>query len=713
MKRFLVAEALIPLFGMVAYLVLLIIVAKRRKKEESHLYFAVYLIAMLVWSFGLFMMFERFAVGSTLFWNRFMIVGSAAMPVAFYSFVRSFLRKRTGTVLLVGALLYATTLTANAAGWIITEAHFENGHFFNERGPAFPLMGVLWVFFIGGAAVDLLVRLRKTRDTGYRNRIKYLLVVIMLMIIGCITNVTVLRSYAVDVAFNVVCAVIIAYAILRFKLLDITLVFRQGLLYSIPTVVLGVAYFLVIYLATAVFHAFAGPQLFLTAAAVAVIAALAARPLLDGAQTLIDRLFFREKIDVRLMLQRLSNSVASILDLGLLTGMILDEVSNTMHIGRLALFLRNEARERYEMVAHRGLPTDLRPSFALDHTLVEWLSTRALVVSRTEIELFPQFKALWIEEREELDALGMEVYIALRAKGVTVGILAAGPKRSGLTYSADDFLTLTTLSNQTAVTIENARLYEELQRTLRALRTAHNELEKRVEERTLELAEANTALQAEVADRKAAEEIVRASLEEKKVLLAEVHHRVKNNLQIVMSLLELQAQATDDGRFREALQNSQSRIRSMALVHEKLYRSRDLAKIEFSDYVKSLVGELIQTYAGGGVVVSLYIDIAGIALAADTVVQCGLILNELMSNSLKHAFVDRERGVVRIAMTVENRTCRLIFADDGVGFRDTPQKKRSSLGMQLVYALVSQLDGSIELDTAEGTKYTILFPLPA
>jgi signal transduction histidine kinase len=304
----------------------------------------------------------------------------------------------------------------------------------------------------------------------------------------------------------VVNAMLIAYAILRYHLLDITLVVRRGLLYSIPTVIIGAAYFLLISLALEVFHAAAGPQLFLVSLCVAMLTAVAVQPLRDRVQFLIDRTFFREKYDSSLMLQRLSSAAASTLDFNHLTSMILDQVTRTMHVQQAVLFLRQANTGEFWPKASQGLDLSAGTKLRKGHPILSWLSSHDNVLTRQDVDVKTRFKGLWEDEWEDLAKIGAELYVPLKARGELVGILAVGPKLSEQMYSQDDQLTLRTLANQTAVAIANAQLYWELERALQALRQAHDELEERVQERTAELAAANQALQVEIGERRRAEE---------------------------------------------------------------------------------------------------------------------------------------------------------------------------------------------------------------
>jgi len=223
-----------------------------------------------------------------------------------------------------------------------------------------------------------------------------------------------------------------------------------------------------------------------------------------------------------------------------------------------------------------------------------------------------------------------------------------------------------------------------------------------------ELIRANEALQAEIGERKRAEEQIRASLREKEALLKEIHHRVKNNLQVINSLLSLQSGSMSPGS-AAAFKESQNRIRSMALVHEKLYSSRDLSRVDFGEYVKSLTGDLKRSYVTDQTV-DIVIDIAEVSLDIDAAIPCGLIVNELVSNSLMYAFGDGRKGTIRVALARKSDTYTMVIGDDGAGLPpDIDYRNTSSLGMQLVNSLVSQIEGSIELEDMPGTTFKITF----
>ena len=220
----------------------------------------------------------------------------------------------------------------------------------------------------------------------------------------------------------------------------------------------------------------------------------------------------------------------------------------------------------------------------------------------------------------------------------------------------------------------------------------------------------NDALQAEIAQRRSAEEAVRHA-REKEVLLQEIHHRVKNNLQIITSLLRMQSRAVQDPAFSDALLECQNRVAAMALIHDKLYRARDLARVSFPEYVRDLTNNILTSYTlpASSVRVNLEVD-DDLSLSLDSAVPCGLILNELMSNCLKHAFPLGHSGTVHVGFHAAGDQLCLVVRDDGIGMpTDVDLERTSSLGWRLIRALVQQLGGFVQCQTAGGTVVELRF----
>ncbi|MHC1697806.1 MAG: response regulator [Geobacteraceae bacterium] len=246
-----------------------------------------------------------------------------------------------------------------------------------------------------------------------------------------------------------------------------------------------------------------------------------------------------------------------------------------------------------------------------------------------------------------------------------------------------------------------------------AVRQYQDQLEVLVRERTAELAQANTRLIAEVLERTRAEEKVLASLREKEILLKEIHHRVKNNLQIISSLLELQCDYIHDDHSLRLFRESQDRIKTMALVHERLYATADLASINVCEYLESLTKQLVFSYVADPEDIEL--DFAGVefCLGIEEAIPCGLIVNELVSNSLKHAFPEKsERKISVTCRTDEENMVVLTVSDNGVGIPEGLDLNRTeTLGMQIVCLLTKQLRGTIKIENDGGASFTLRFPL--
>jgi len=230
-------------------------------------------------------------------------------------------------------------------------------------------------------------------------------------------------------------------------------------------------------------------------------------------------------------------------------------------------------------------------------------------------------------------------------------------------------------------------------------------LEEMVEERTAEL-------EKELAERKRVQQRLKGSLKEKEVLLREVHHRVKNNMQIIQSLFKLQVRNVDDEKIHRILRDAGNRIRSMSLIHEKLYRSKDLVKINFNEYIVNLARDLYQSYRTSTNQIRFRVDCGDISLDINIAIPCGLVINELITNSLKHAFPGDKSGEINIIFkSLDDDRFSLVFSDNGIGIPDEIDfKNTDSFGLHLVNILVEgQLMGEIELDRKYGTKFLIKF----
>ncbi len=239
----------------------------------------------------------------------------------------------------------------------------------------------------------------------------------------------------------------------------------------------------------------------------------------------------------------------------------------------------------------------------------------------------------------------------------------------------------------------------DFRRTEKALKDLNATLEQRVAERTSEL--------------RASEEALRASLHEKEVLLKEIHHRVKNNMQVISSLISLQADGSKDTIVREILNDVTDRVRSMALIHEKLYQSADLASINFADYARGLLSYIWRSHGDVASSVVLELDLEPVSLSVESAVPLGLILNELAGNTLKHAFKGRSGGKVMVSLANGDGRSSLSVSDNGTGLPEgLDWRKAQTLGLRLVQMLSAQIGASVDAESGEGTRFEITWTKP-
>ncbi|MGD8403995.1 MAG: HD domain-containing phosphohydrolase [Anaerolineales bacterium] len=452
-----------PILGAIIFGALEVIVALSKTKTRLQKIFQFYLLAMFLWSVSAFMTLSSHL--EVLTWFRVMTIAPMIMTIAIFYFIQelfAFPRKWAPLVFLFGLFLIPVSLFTPL---IIEKASLDAGALHYEFGVlvyfiAIPGYGLnfynLW---------ELTNGYRRTLDSDQKNRFRYLILALSITILATLINFTDLGKYPIDIAANTISAMLIAYAVLRHKLLDIQIVIRIGLLYTITTAILGLVYFLVITLTLNIVEAFSGGRIFLLSVIVAFLTAVVITPIRESAQSWIDRLFYRERYDASLMIQRLSQATASLLDLDKITQTMLTDLVETMHIGHAAVFIKRNSDQHYYLHSEKGVPQSPALEFSHNHPIVKWIGSQNQILAKNDLNINPIFKALWKKELVYLNEFPAQLFIPLNTKGELVGFIVVGTKRSEQSYSYDDEVTLSTLANQTAVVIENARLYEDLENT--------------------------------------------------------------------------------------------------------------------------------------------------------------------------------------------------------------------------------------------------------
>ena len=460
-------NTLVPLITFLIYAILFFVVTGSHPQTAPRRNFRWYLLSMVIYSLtGFFLLVDE---SHSLTWMRIFAANGIPLMISLFYFTQTIIEEKiryTWMVLIYGLICIILSLTTDL---IIASAELVESTIHHVKGRGFLILagpsGII-VFF----SIYLLIRnYRRSVDVIQRNRLLYLIIALSIIPIINTINFTPLAKYPIDFVGYSVSALLIAYTILRYQLLDIRIVIRQGLLYSIPTIIIGTAYFLVITLFINLFGGFSGGGIFITSLVVAVITALVAEPLRLKAQAIIDRMFFREKYNSTQMLQTLSGSVATILDIYRITTLILDEVCSTLHIPTAAFFLRDQITGRFQLTTQVGQDEAQNIEFRQGHPMVLWLLSHNKPLTRHDMEVLPQFQSLWKSERNDLDILNSELFIPIKVHDVLVGIFLVGSKRSEQAFTMEDILTLSTVANQTAVAIENARLYTSEQTRLQEM----------------------------------------------------------------------------------------------------------------------------------------------------------------------------------------------------------------------------------------------------
>lgn len=464
----------IAVLAFLLYTGLYIVVTLSKPQTEIKHGFRWYLLAMVLWSFTAFLLYTDQT--RALFWFRMMTSAGFFASLSIYLFARATIKAINwgGTLaLILIAIVIGLTIFTN----LFTESvSVIEGYIIYPLAATWAILAAPSTIIIVISLITLIRTRKNTSDPIQQNRLLYLILGILVMIIGSSINIIYppLGGYPIDIVANMITALIIVYAILRYQLLDIRIVIRQGLLYSIPTVLIGTTYFLIITLFINIFGLFSGAEIFFTSLVVAVITALLAEPLRVRAQAIIDRMFFREKYDSQVMLQTLSSQATSSLDLYKITNMILSEVGTTLHLLRAAFFFRDEDTGVFQLTTRIGLDDLGNQSFRQGHPLVLWFFNQNNPIRQQDMELLPQFQSLWRSERQLLDTMGAELFIPIKVQSQLVGIFVLGAKRSEQPYSSEEIITLSTVANQTAATIENARLYTAEQSRRKEIDTLYN-----------------------------------------------------------------------------------------------------------------------------------------------------------------------------------------------------------------------------------------------
>ncbi len=729
------------LVSMAVYMALILVFLRHSRHRQVNRAFLLYLTAMLFWQLTAVMVTFIAAPETVLLWYRLMTAGIVGQFIFYCFFVLVITEaQRQQPIFIAGLTLFILALLCSPTELVIKDVALgTTGITLPTYGRLAPLLGLTAVFYMAYSIIHLVRGARDKQPLPRRTRIRYMLVGSGIIGAGAITSFTTRwQSIPVDVIANLVNALIIAIAIGRHRLVDMSVMLRKGLLYSIPTMFISTSYFLLITLVVVIFKASNSTQV-IVSLVMAVLIAIIAQPLLYRTQRWMDKLFFREKYDATQMLQRLSQSAAAMIKLDDLTSMILKEVTGTIHIEKAAFFLKNDKSGVFHLTARTDIDNHGTNFFPKDHPIMNWLEENNKPLTRSDIEMLPQFNALWEREKDELEHLAAELFIPAAAKNELVGVFVLGPKRSELHYSADDVTTLTTVANQTAVAIENARLFWQLEGMVEALSVAHDELELRVQERTSQLATANQALQAENTERLRAEqdihryatELARSNKELQQFAYV-ASHDLQEPLRMVASFLQLL-----ERRYTDKLdQNARDYIyyavdgakRMQTLILDLLEYSRvgtrgkSFARIDLNEVIRQAQSNLKVAISENQARINC--KALPSVLGDDT--QLIQVFQNLIGNALK--FHGQQNPVINISSRRKNGNHEIMVRDNGIGI-DPRYAERiflifqrlhnredypgNGIGLAICKRIVERHGGTIWVDSQAGQGATFHFTLPA
>jgi HD-GYP domain-containing protein (c-di-GMP phosphodiesterase class II) len=451
----------ITLFATILFGGLFTLVMVSRPRNQLRQIFAFYLLAMSYWSVSGFLTISGF--GEVLTWFRVMSTGQLLMVLAIILFVQTLFGRRSKWVPYASAYLILVILLTLFTSVMVQSAFLDQSGVLQYKfGPYFPFLAAPVYPLILVCLYELFQGYNRTQDALQRNRIRYLMIGFSITVVASLTNYTEIGKYPVDIASNGVTALLIAYAILRYQLLDIRVVIRLGLLYSITSAFFSIIYFLGISLVLNVFQLITGRTVLIVSILVGTLSAIVLSPLRNLAQSWVDRFFYRDKYNAELMLQRLSRTTTSFLDIRKLTSLILSEIRDTLHIEHGAILIKRGQSGAFQAIAEEGENNHFPSGFRADHPIITWMIRNNKPLLRRDLSFVPIFKSLWKEENEELEQFFAEIFLPLNSNEELIGILALGKKLSSQPYTQNEEMIFSTLANQTAVAIENARLYDEL-----------------------------------------------------------------------------------------------------------------------------------------------------------------------------------------------------------------------------------------------------------
>jgi diguanylate cyclase (GGDEF)-like protein len=460
--------AIVPLISFLTFAVLVVLVLQQAKRRVDKI-FALFLAASALWSFTSFMLVYNPSSTHLLFWNSMVIVAIPWAAVCYYHFVRAYNNKPGGIGLYIGYALVLVVLGFGLSGNIVKSAYFVNGFLHHDISFWPYIIGIILAPFLIAAMLMLVQRYRSSTDPTDRNRTMYLIagsgIAVAVTYINPFTPV--LAGLPTDHLGNLANALIIAYAIQRYQLLNIRLVARRGLTYFLVLISLVGTYVGALFLGQRFLPELPLYITLLLTSALVLLLVLLAKPLRHFVQELIDRFFYRETYQYRQALLTFSKKMGNIINLDELASAMLPAVTKALNIEHSKLLFEDvNSGDFTTQFTYPEVEEDSNDKLRLnvDSPIIAWLEKEAEPLDLGRIDRIPELKGLWQTEKEKL--ADMEILCPIKSEGRLIGILALGKKQQGKVYSHEDVELVVGMASQASILIENARLYA--QATIRA-----------------------------------------------------------------------------------------------------------------------------------------------------------------------------------------------------------------------------------------------------
>jgi PAS domain S-box-containing protein len=466
-----VFSTVLKIIALGSYIFLGLLALRSNTEKNIRLFFSVFLFGMIFWQFTSLMVNYAKEKETALFWYNLLVSGSGLFNVLFFPFTRAFLGITKQKKL--NYLAYFTAVFIMVSGFLglqfqdvyMGRAGYYVPSFNNIR---LYIMGLIAYFFWGYGVFNLIRGLVKAKSPFERNRIKYVLLGAGAIILGAASNFTPLREYPIDISFNLIAAIVIGYAVVKHRLLDIREVLIRSLSYSVLTsLIIGIYILTVVLLENLLKQGF-GYTSSLYGIIAIIFLAVIFLPLRNIFQKLIDKVFFREKYDYQKNIEEVSKSVISIHDADTLLGLLMKTLMETVRPEKVLITIFNEERKLYVPVESAGIDSEVINTlqFRENHVLMRRLRREGTVLIREEMKLMPEMDPVLEESQKIFDSTETSLVIPLLFKGRLIGTLHLGRKKSGTVYNEEDLRFLITLTNQIATALDSASVYREVERRL-------------------------------------------------------------------------------------------------------------------------------------------------------------------------------------------------------------------------------------------------------